>query len=102
MTKKFWNDWKRRIGETEQVYLKWDYSYDKRLRYSKKLLDLWTGEKILSVTFNKDTVNLLIERKDYVRDYSTKGYHYDARNESVNIHRKDIISISFRKNNINN
>jgi hypothetical protein len=102
MTKKFWNDWKRRIGETKQVYLcrhktKW-FDEENSLRYSKDLLDLWIGERILSYKFNGSTIELVIERKIY-----TEGgpwplcYHYETQNECVTIHRKDIVSVEFKK-----
>ena len=97
MTKKFWNDWKGRIGETEQVYLCWKFNNDNRLRYSSDLLDLDVGDRILSTEFNKDTVKMKIERKNYVADYSTKGYHYNVQNEYVTIDRKDIVSVEFKK-----
>ena len=102
MTKKFWNDWKRRIGETKQVYLcrhktKW-FDEKNSLRYSKDLLNLWRGERILSYKFNGNTIDFVIERKHYVAG-GPMGYHYHTENEHVTIHRKDIITVEFKKSN---
>lgn len=101
MTKKFWNDWKARIGETEQVYLCPKYGWLKGcndLFYADRLLDLYKGERILSHKFNGNTIELVIERKIYVED-GIFGWHYDVQNECVTIHRKDIVSVTFKKYN---
>ena len=103
MTKKFWNDWKARIGETEQVYLCPKNGWLKGrndLFHADRLLDLYTGERILSRKFNGNTIEFVIERKIY-----TEGgpwplcYHYETQNECVTIHRKDIVSVTFKKYN---
>ena len=97
MTKKFWNDWKARIGETEQIYLCSKFTNDNKRWNSNSLLNLGVGDRILSTEFNKDTVKMKIERKNYVADYSTKGYHYNVQNEYVTVDRKDIVSVEFKK-----
>ena len=102
MTKKFWRDWKRRIGETRQVYLcrqktKW-FDYQNSLDYAKDLLDLWRGERILSYKFNGDTIDFVIERKHYVND-GHFNWHYHVENEYLTIKRKDIVSVEFKKYN---
>ena len=100
MTKKFWNDWKARIGETEQVYLclpksKW-LDYQNSMFYSRGLLNLNKGERILSYKFNGNIVEFAIERKIYVYD-GHFNWHYNVQNEYVTIHRKDIVSVEFKK-----
>lgn len=100
MTKKFWNDWKNRVGETEQVYLcrpksKW-FDYSNSLSYSRDLLNLRNKERILSYKFNDDVVEFVIERKNIVYD-EHYHCHYNTQNEYVKINRKDIISIKFKK-----
>ena len=101
MTKKFWNDWKRRFGETEQVYIarqkcRW-HDYDNSLRYSHDLLDLGVGERILSCKFNGNTVELVIERKIYEGTSTFPYYHYNSKNECITLKRKDIVSLDFKK-----
>lgn len=87
MTKKYWNDWQKRLGETKQIYL----CYPKRLLYSDK------GERILSYKFNGDTVDLVIQRKRYVSDNKPPYYHYHVENEYITLNRVDIASIEFDK-----
>ena len=100
MTKKFWNNWKNRLGDTKQIYLcrqktKWS-DYENNLRYSKRLLNDYIGERILSYKFNGNTVDLVIERKRYVDD-GHFNWHYNIENEYITIKRKDIVSVRFGK-----
>ena len=100
MTKKFWNDWKCRVGETEEVYLcrpksKW-LDYQNSMYYSIHLLNLNKGERILSYKFKGEDVELVIERKNYVYDGHGE-YHYNVQNEYLTLHRKDIVSVRFKK-----
>lgn len=105
MTKKFWNDWQKRIGETKQVYLSYE-SFGRKVNTrwcSRDLLDYSLSDdgndNIISVKFKGDTVDMVIERKRYVTDLSSRrGYHYHVENEYVTLNRKDIITIEFFKN----
>jgi hypothetical protein len=97
MTKKFWNDWKGRFGETEQVYIRRWYGSSKNWAFTVNLLDLYRGERILSHKFNGDTVDLVIEKKIYVESSTYPYYHYSAKNECVTLKRKDIVTIDFKK-----
>ena len=101
MTKKFWNDWQKRVGETKQVYLAYEVfgRTNNVLRYGKKLLierlDDYGCDKVVSVNFKGDTVYLVIARKHLVYDGRNVGYHYHSENEYVSLNRKDIISVGF-------
>jgi len=102
MTKKFWNDWRKRVGETKQIYLVYEF-------FGQKINNLWCArgllgycldddghDKIISVKFNGDTVDMVIERKRYVTDLSSRrGYHYHTENEYVTFNRKDVITVEF-------
>ena len=106
MTKKFWNDWQKRVGETKQVYLAYMTFFGKignELRYSRKLLterlDDVGCDKIVSVKFNGDTVHFVINRKTLVTDLASRnGYRYHAENKNISINRRDIISVEFFEN----
>ncbi len=108
MTKKFWNDWQKRIGETKQVYLAYKpYPYfgdriENRLSYSRDLLgyrlDKDGCDEIVSVKFDGNSVHFIISRKTLVTDLaSRRGYHYHAENKEISVNRKDIVSVEFFK-----
>ena len=106
MTKKFWNDWQKRIGETKQVYLAYKpYFRDRienRLSYSRDLLgyrlDKDGCDEIVSVKFDGNSVHFVISRKTLVTDLaSRRGYHYHAENKEISVNRKDIVSVEFFK-----
>lgn len=106
MTKKFWNDWQKRIGETKQVYLAYKSYFgngiENTLRYSRDLLvdrlDKDGCDEIVSVKFDGNSVHFVISRKTLVTDLaSRRGYHYHAENKEISVNRKDIVSVEFSK-----
>ncbi len=106
MTKKFWNDWQKRVGETKQVYLAHEscfgFRLENRLRYSYDLLnerfEADGCDEIVSVKFDGDYVHFVISRKTLVTDLaSRRGYHYHAENKEISVNRKDIVSVEFFK-----
>ena len=105
MTKKFWNDWQKRVGETKQVYLsytsfgrKLNTLWCARLLLNETFSDKDGNDRIISIKFNSNTVDMIIERKRRVIDLSSRrGYHYHTENEYVTLHRKDIVSVEFIK-----
>lgn len=106
MTKKFWNDWQKRIGETKQVYLAYKSYFgdriENRLSYSRDLLgyrlDKDGCDEIVSVKFDGNSVHFVISRKTLVTDLaSRRGYHYHAENKEISVNRKDIVSVEFFK-----
>lgn len=91
MTKKFWNDWQKRIGETDLIYV--FYNDDKRrgyplyYNYNTKLNKIkFDGEYVTvewdveSLLFNKKTFGLVTEIKHF-----TKTLH---RNQICTVHFK--------------
>ncbi len=96
MTKKYWADWQKRIGETKNIYL---YHFiiitnkDKgnRTYYHSILSSVHGDDKILHATFYGDTVDLVIERHDWANG------HYTVQNEYLTLHRNEISSIEFVK-----
>lgn len=105
MTKKFWDDWQKRFGETEQIYIACQLSFLKKyrnsMRYSNNLLRKRVcgdpSDRIISAKFNGDTVDFIIERYNIVSGHGFK-YFYKKENEYVTLQRKDIVSVSFLKN----
>ena len=83
MTKKFWNDWQNRIGETKNIYL--SKSYYKVLR---------DKDKLIKATFHDDAVDLIIERHNWVISY-TSAEHWHIENEYLTLHRDEIATIEF-------
>ena len=104
MTKKFWNDWQNRIGETKNIclFLK-HYNYSKGNKifayYGKKwggILNDYNGEKILKAEFHGDAVDLIIERHKWVFGVNCND-HFHIENEYLTLHREEIASIEFKK-----
>jgi len=93
MTKKFWADWQRRIGETKNIYL--FSKYQTRVRYGHYLLD--NNDRIIKTSFHKDTVDLVIERHTEVIDWHTRSLKQHVENEYLTLHRDEIATIQFIK-----
>lgn len=87
MTKKFWNDWQNRIGETKQIlgFLPWGEAGGSLIGY--------LPFKIISAKFNGDTVELVLETKSEV--FGKNGYHIHVENKYFTFNRKDIATIEF-------
>lgn len=104
MTKKFWNDWQNRIGETKNIclFLK-HYHYYKGNKifdyYGNKwsgILNDYYGEKILKAEFHGDAVDLTIERHKWVFGKNCND-HWNIENEYLTLHREEIACIEFHK-----
>ena len=98
MTKKYWTDWQKRIGETKNIYLFYKH-YDSNnnfLWYDKKCtsgkLNELAGDKLIKAVFHGDAVDLVIEKW-----HKTFSSHIHVENEYITLHRKDIASIDFNK-----
>ena len=75
MTKKFWADWQKRIGETNAIYGWITYTgFDgvERKREGGSLIG-YSPFKILSAKFNGDTVDLKLEIVETVFNRNTWG-----------------------------
>lgn len=98
MTKKFWNDWKRRLGETEEIYLFYDVYGERRwhgISLSGHIFEYCDHFpfKILEANFNGNTsVDLKLEIT------KPSGFHYTTENRYITLLRKDIATIKFKKN----
>lgn len=84
MTKKFWNDWQKRIGETDQIYLNspgWWAVLNPR-------------DQILNADFDQNSVQLIINQ--YCRKLCGFNIHsyYEIVKETYN--RTDIKTIKFK------
>jgi hypothetical protein len=95
MTKKFWKDWENRVGETRNIYLFYHYQINdcdfKRIGCC--LLN--TNDRIIDAKFNKDSVDLVIERHREI--ININGRHWHIQNEKITLKREDIAKIEFQK-----
>ena len=92
MTKKFWLDWQKRIGETKQIYGWYENTKGKCVGGS---LVGYLPFKILSAKFNGDTVNLILEIKTQVFDFYCKS-HFHIENKYLTLHREYISTVEFK------
>lgn len=93
MTKKFWNDWQKRVGETETIYVNYDgingkYSYP--LFYPRV-------STLISAKFNGNEVELTYDTKTTV--FGRNGIYYHVERTTKTLHRKYISTVEFKINN---
>jgi len=93
MTKKFWADWRNRIGETKNIWLFSEYYGN--AYYGHYVLD--TDDHLIKASFHGDTVDLIIERHTEVIDWHTRSLKQHVENEYLTLHRNEIASIEFIK-----
>lgn len=91
MTKKFWNDWQKRFGETLEIYMKYS---DDRNGFGYHLFYPHCS-RIIKGTFDNDTLTLVLETRTPVFDSS--GLHYHNEKSTMVVQRKNIKSVLFRK-----
>lgn len=91
MTKKFWNDWQKRVGETINIYI-YIYWNGLKIRRHSGILHELNDDKLIKATFHEDTVDLIIERH-----YPTLNNIVHIENEYKTLHREDIATIKFKK-----
>jgi len=91
MTKKFWLDWQKRVGETKQIYGWYENSKGKCVG---GLLVGYLPFKILSAKFNGDIVYLKLETKSEV--FGKNGYHIYVENKYFTFNRKEIGTVEFK------
>ena len=96
MTKKFWNDWQKRVGETKNIYLFLIYPDGYRhMRYSG-ILNECNGDVLLKANFHGDAVDLTIERHTEVVDWALLRRHKHIENQYITLHREEIANIEFK------
>ena len=93
MTKKYWADWQKRIGETKNIYL--FSKYHGNAFYGSYILN--TNDRLIKATFHGDEVDLIIERHNEVIDWHTRSLKQHVENEYTTLHRTEIASIEFIK-----
>lgn len=93
MTKKFWNDWQKRIGETKDILINCIiFNKSKTNTYYHHILSDYCGDdKILKASFHGDAVDLIIEKHGWGNG------HYTVENDYLTLHRIEIDSIEFIK-----
>ena len=95
MTKKFWTDWQKRIGETTAIYgwCKWTRHDGVEMKREGGSLIGYLPFKILFAKFNGDTVDLKLE---IISEVAFSNCHH-VKNKYYTLHRNDISTIRFRQ-----
>lgn len=91
MTKKYWLDWQKRIGETKNIEL---FSYHLGRKMKLHLL-LNRDDRLIKAKFNGDTVDLVIER--HMMGLNSWTIYTHVENEYRRIHREEISNIIFKR-----
>ena len=95
MTKKFWNDWKKRVGETYRIDLFKSVEVNGELYNGWYLLShSFADDKIIKAKFNNDSVDLVIERHRWV---ISSPSHLHKEILYVTLERANIKSIKFNR-----
>ena len=98
MTKKFWKDWQKRIGETYSIDLFNSVKVGEKLYNRWNLLShLYADDKIIEAKFNGDTVDLLIEKHSWVFGKGINSGHLHTENLYVTLERTNIKNIEFNR-----
>ena len=92
MTKKFWNEWQTRIGETKTIVLM--HAYDK-IRFGKEEYKY----TLVSAKFIEDTVELVLNT-NFITSKSINGNtrHTITRYKAITLNRKEIKTVEFWQN----
>lgn len=90
MTKKYWTDWQKRSRDTTQI-MRYSGEHGKGIAWSMPILDWLNGDKILSLAFHGDAVDIVVERPRMDTEYHI---HFD--NEHITLHRTEVKRIYFK------
>ena len=90
MTKKYWVDWQKRSCDTTQI-MRYSGEHGKGIAWSMPILDWLNGDKILSLAFHGDAVDIVVERPRIDTEYHI---HFD--NEHITLHRTEVKRIYFK------
>lgn len=93
MTKKYWADWQKRIGETKNIYL--FSAFHGNAFYGHYVLE--SNDRLIKASFHGDAVDLVIERHTEVIDWNTRSLKQHVENEYTTLYRNEIASIEFIK-----
>lgn len=92
MTKKFWNDWQKRLGETKSI-CRWVYYDNGCQRYqTRRMVGQDTPNRFLSFDFSGDTVKVEYEVKNLTLD---GNYHSET--HRIRLDRTEIVTVEFIK-----
>ena len=95
MTKKFWNDWKKRVNETYRIDLFESVEVNGEFYNRWNLLcHSFADDKIIKAKFNNDSVDLVIEQHRWV---ISSPSHLHKENLYVTLERTNIKSIEFNR-----
>ena len=97
MTKKFWADWQKRIGETKEVWrwIKWVDKYNIHMEFATKQMSNYEyPNRFISFDFSKDKVDITYEVLNRVMD--SNGGHNHSEIHKITLHRNDIKTIKFK------
>ena len=95
MTKKFWNNWKRRINETYRIDLFESVKINGEFYNRWNLLNhTFADDEIIKAMFNGDTVDLVIKQYRWVNGSPN---HLHTENLYVTLERTNIKSIEFNR-----
>lgn len=95
MTKKFWNDWKKRVNETYRIDLFESVEVNGEFYNRWNLLcHSFADDKIIKAKFNGDSVDLTIKQYRWV---SSSPSHLHTENLYVTLERTNIKSIEFNR-----
>ena len=95
MTKKFWNDWKKRVNETYRIDLFESVKIDGEFYNRWNLLNhIFGDDEVIKATFNGDTVDLAIKQHRWVNGSPS---HLHTENLYVTLERANIKSIKFNR-----
>ena len=96
MTKKFWADWQKRIGETKNIRLFYkSYNDDGTVYYYGNKTLLEGNDRLLKATFHKDTVDLVLERHTSVFNKKAWKFCQHVEKEYLILNRLDIVTIDY-------
>lgn len=85
MTKKFWNDWKKRCGETDKIYVKNSFGTTSLV---------YNGMFNCNPEFEFSDDEVTITFDDFMPFTSRKNY---LRGVKLTLNREDIVKVKFKK-----
>ena len=95
MTKKFWNDWKKRVNETYRIDLFESVEVNgNRYNMWNLLCHAFADDKVIEAKFNNDSVDLVIEQHRWV---ISSPAHLHKENLYVTLKRTNIRTIEFNR-----
>jgi hypothetical protein len=96
MTKKFWNDWQKRVYETWRIVLRESVKVNDRFYNKWNLVShTYADDEIIDAKFDGDTVDLTIKKFSWV--FGKNGDHLHSENFYVTLDRENIKTVEFNR-----